>query len=87
MIVAGRLQQHVAEPYPQFCYTYLLSAKAAFDKECSLYHDFTPPKNKVQRKSAPDASTATPRPSRSGFAASKDIPTSKDSIFVWSQRS
>jgi hypothetical protein len=25
----------------------LPSAKAAFDKECDLYHDFKPPDNKV----------------------------------------
>jgi len=43
----GRLQQHVTEYYPQFLYGYLPSAKQAFEKECGLYHDFTPPKNKV----------------------------------------
>jgi hypothetical protein len=45
--VAARLQQHVTEYYPQFMFGYFPSAKAAFDKECQLYHDFTPPKNKV----------------------------------------
>lgn len=45
--VACRLQQHVLESSPQFVYGYLSSAKAAFEKECHLYHDFTPPRNKV----------------------------------------
>lgn len=45
--LAGRLQQHVPEPYLQFKYAFYPSAKDAFDKECNLYHDFKPPDNKV----------------------------------------
>lgn len=44
--VADRLQDHVGK-YEQFKYGYLDSAKAAFEKECRLYHDFEPPDNKV----------------------------------------
>jgi hypothetical protein len=42
----ARLKQHVGA-YPQFKYGYQPSPKAAFDKECGLYHDFQPPDNKV----------------------------------------
>jgi hypothetical protein len=45
--LAARLQQHVSEWYPHFQAAYFPSAKAAFEKECSLYHDFNPPDNKV----------------------------------------
>lgn len=45
--VAGRLQQHVPERYTHFKFGYFASAKAAFEKECRLYHDFDPPDNKV----------------------------------------
>jgi hypothetical protein len=45
--LATRLQQHVPEPYLQFKYGFYPSAKAAFDKECVLFHDFKPPDNKV----------------------------------------
>ena len=44
--VADRLQDHVGN-YDQFKYGYFDSAKAAFEKECRLYHDFDPPDNKV----------------------------------------
>lgn len=33
--------------YPSFKAGYLPSAKAAFDKECGLFHDFNPPDNKM----------------------------------------
>ena len=45
--VAARLQQHVEKWYPQFKFGYFQTAKAAFEKECHLYHDFNPPDNKV----------------------------------------
>lgn len=45
--VASRLQQHVSTPHPQFKFDYFPSPKAAFEKECHLYHDFSPPENKV----------------------------------------
>jgi len=44
--VAGRLKQHVGK-YREFKYGYFNSAKAAFEKECSLYHDFTPSDNTI----------------------------------------
>lgn len=43
--VATRLRQHIGE-YRQFKYEYYPSAKAAFEKECRLYHDFKPRDNK-----------------------------------------
>lgn len=45
--VAGRLQQHVPKPFPQFKFGYLPSPKSAFEKECHLYHDFPTTENKV----------------------------------------
>jgi hypothetical protein len=45
--LAARLQQHTPERYPKFKYGFLSTAKAAFEKECNLYHDFNPPDNKV----------------------------------------
>ena len=37
--VAARLRQHLGD-YPQFKFGYFGSPRAAFDKECQLYHDF-----------------------------------------------
>lgn len=45
--VAGRLKQHTPERYPQFFYGYYPTAKAAYEKECWLYHTFKPQDNKV----------------------------------------
>ena len=45
--LAARLQQHVLQPHPQFVYGFFETAEAAFKKECRLYHDFTPPRNKA----------------------------------------
>lgn len=44
--VGGRLQDHKGTQ-PHFKYEYYASSKAAFEKECRLYHDFSPPGNKV----------------------------------------
>lgn len=44
--VNGRLHDHVGD-YKKFKYSYAPSAKAAFEKECKNYHDFTPPDNKI----------------------------------------
>ena len=44
--VAGRLRDHVGK-YKRFKYEYYDSPKAAFMKECRLYHDFNPHDNKV----------------------------------------
>ena len=54
--VNGRLHEHV-ENYKRFKFEYYSSAKAAFEKECLLYHDFDPRDNKVH----PD------RPNNSGW--------------------
>jgi hypothetical protein len=45
--VAKRLGDHVPKWYPQFKYEYYPSAKAAYEKECNLYHDFNPPDNEI----------------------------------------
>jgi hypothetical protein len=55
--VANRLKNHVGS-YKQFKYEYYGSARAAFDKECRLYHDFKPGNNKIH----PD------RPNGSGWS-------------------
>lgn len=34
------LKTHVSGPYPQFKFTYALSARDAFLKQCELYHDY-----------------------------------------------
>lgn len=44
--VNDRLHNWVGK-YNQFKFGYFGSAKAAFEKECGLYHNFTPPDNKV----------------------------------------
>ncbi len=45
--IAGRLKQHAPERYPEFFFGYYPSAKAAFEKECWLYHTFRPVDNVV----------------------------------------
>ena len=45
--VASRLRDHIPEPYQNFKYEYYPSAKAAFEKECRLYHDFNPADNQI----------------------------------------
>ena len=44
--VNARLKQHVGN-YRRFKFEYYSSPKAAFDKECHLYHDFDPRDNSV----------------------------------------
>lgn len=44
--VNDRLHDHVGT-HPKFKFEYYRSAKAAFEKECRLYHDFDPPGNDV----------------------------------------
>jgi len=41
-----RLKDHVGK-YKRFKFGYSASAKAAFEKECTLYHDFDPPDNPI----------------------------------------
>ena len=54
--VNSRLHKHVGN-YERFKFEYYPSAKAAFEKECQLYHDFDPRDNKAH----PD------RPNNSGW--------------------
>lgn len=44
--VNKRLHSHVGN-YPRFKYDYFSSAKAAFEKECNLWHDFSPADNSI----------------------------------------
>jgi hypothetical protein len=44
--VNNRLHRHVGN-YSSFKFGYFSTKKAAFEKECRLYHDFNPPDNKV----------------------------------------
>ena len=44
--LATRLKQHAGK-YERFKYGYATSPKAAFEKECQLFHDFEPPANKI----------------------------------------
>jgi hypothetical protein len=52
--VKKRLRQHIADWYPQFFYKYAFSSREAFEKECELYHKFSPPDNQAHptRKNA-----------------------------------
>jgi len=45
--VGRRLKDWVPTDYAQFKFGYFPSAKSAFEKECNLYHDFTPKGNSV----------------------------------------
>jgi hypothetical protein len=45
--VACRLRDHTAKWYPQFFFGYYLTAQAAYEKECWLYHTFRPGDNVV----------------------------------------
>jgi hypothetical protein len=49
-----RLKDYVGD-YNQFKYDYFPSAKAAFEKECNLYHDFKP-KDNVNHPDRPNGS-------------------------------
>ena len=44
-----------------FKYGYFSSAKAAFEKECALYHDFSPPGNKIHPDRPKGTSSTCPR--------------------------
>jgi len=44
--INDRLHDHVGN-YEQFKFDYFSSPKAAFEKECNLFHDFSPGDNKV----------------------------------------
>lgn len=57
----ARLKQHVPKWYPQFKFDYFPSAKAAFDKECNLYHDFNPPDNDLHPARPQNSNWKCPR--------------------------
>jgi len=42
----GRLKQHVGK-HPLFKALYWSTAKEAFEHECRVYHDFSPPENEI----------------------------------------
>lgn len=42
-----RLKDHLKESFSSFKYSYAISPKAAFEKECNNYHSFTPLRNKI----------------------------------------
>ena len=58
--LANRLQQHTPEHYLQFKYGFFPSPKAAFEKECHLYHDFSPPDNKIHPARPKNANWSCP---------------------------
>jgi hypothetical protein len=43
----ARLKNYIGGKYKYFKFGYSPSAKAAFEKECRLYHDFNPPDNVI----------------------------------------
>lgn len=45
--VAGRLKKYVGTKYKRFKFDYFSTPKAAFEKECGMYHDFNPPDNEI----------------------------------------
>jgi hypothetical protein len=61
--VNGQLKDHIGEQaeYQQFKYGYCRSTKAAYQKECALYHDFKPPYNRIHPAAPPTSYWACPR--------------------------
>lgn len=55
-----RLHDHVGK-YNRFKCDYFPSAKAAFEKECHMYHDFNPYDNKVHPARPNNSSWTCPR--------------------------
>lgn len=58
--VAKRLSQHVGE-YAVFKYEYYASPKAAFEKECELYHMFGGEDNQIHPRRPDNAGWLCPR--------------------------
>lgn len=58
--VNGRLHDHAGK-YSKFKCSYFTSSKAAFEKECNLYHDFNPPDNTVHPARPKGSSWTCPR--------------------------
>jgi hypothetical protein len=59
--LSARLLQHVPKAYTHFKYGFYPSAKAAFEKECTLYHDFNPPDNLVHPARPRNSNWACPK--------------------------
>lgn len=51
--VNGRLKMWVDKGYTRFKFGYFDSPKAAFEKECNIYHDFGGPSGKLDNKIHP----------------------------------
>jgi hypothetical protein len=51
--LTGRLRQHVGS-HREFKYSFALSIKAAFEKECHNYHDFGPPPDNKAHPARPE---------------------------------
>jgi len=58
--VATRIRSQIGE-YTHFKFGYCSSAKAAFLKECEMYHDFTPPGNKIHPDRPHNSTWSCPR--------------------------
>ncbi|HJX83279.1 MAG TPA: hypothetical protein VJ723_02925 [Candidatus Angelobacter sp.] len=55
-----RLGDHLDEGYAYFKYGYFDTPKAAFAKECQIYHDFNPPDNVVHPAKPPGVVCSCP---------------------------
>jgi hypothetical protein len=58
--VNARLKSYEGK-YNKFKYGYFPSAKAAFEKECHLYHDFDPPDNVIHPDRPEGSNWSCPR--------------------------
>ncbi len=58
--VNKRLKDWV-KAYPEFKFEYCPSPKAAFEKECNLYHDFEPPDNTIHPDRPDNSNWQCPR--------------------------
>ncbi len=58
--VRGRLLDCIGSA-TLFKFTYLPTSKAAFERECELFHDLSPPGNRVHPGRAPGTSWECPR--------------------------
>jgi len=58
--VKAKLFEHIGSDN-LFKFSHLMSSKAAFEKECALYHDFKPPGNRVHPSRPGGTSWECPR--------------------------
>jgi len=52
--INSRLKDWVGKKYKSFKFDYFSSPKAAFEKECKLWHDFGGPRGSLDNKKHPD---------------------------------